>query len=95
MIADFSGDFLVTEDKGRLMLRGFFYWPIAEGRYFTFMDIAPFIKQIIYKSYDLYIMPDVPEAKQKFGKLHAFALLSFKLHIYLSGQSRFTSAGFW
>jgi hypothetical protein len=59
----------VKEVDNRVMLRGFFYWPIADGKFFTYTDVAPFIKELVAKSYNLYLMPDVPPAKQKTGQL--------------------------
>lgn len=56
------------EVKGRLMLRGFFYWPMAEGQFFTYTDVTPFIRQIVTKSYDLFLMPEVPKVIQPIGK---------------------------
>lgn len=66
---DFTGDFLVAKIGERLMLRGFFTSPVSTGRYFTYTDVSPFIKQIIAKSTDMYLMPKVPEAKNKTGEL--------------------------
>lgn len=65
---DFTGDYLLTDEpNGRMMLRGFFYWPISDGKFFTFTEVAPFIKNLIAESYDMYNMPKVPEAKKKIG----------------------------
>jgi hypothetical protein len=55
----------VKEVNNRVMLRGFFYWPIAERKFFTYTDVAPFIKELVAKSYNLYLMPQVPPAKKK------------------------------
>lgn len=50
------------------MLRGFFYWPVAEGRFFTYFDVAPYIKEVVAKAYNMYRMPDdAKEAKKKTG----------------------------
>lgn len=66
---DFTGDFLVAEIGGRLMLRGFFNSPVAGGRVFTYTDVTPFIRQLIAKSHDMFLMPLVPQEKKKTSEL--------------------------
>jgi len=53
----------------RMMLRGFFNWPVFDGRFFAYNDVAPFIKKIVDKAYDMYLMPPIPKANGKFGNI--------------------------
>jgi len=60
--------YLLREDRNRFFLRGIVYVQTEEN-YHIFTDLLPFIREIVYKADDIFIMPSVPQAKPKTGLL--------------------------